>query len=298
MVSLINNGQGFAFSGVIIMVESRRDVSRIIRCYRHSLPVRIMHWINVVLLAILLMSGLSIFNAHPALYWGEQSYGGVPPFMVMQGRLTKEGEIYGVTRIFGREFITTGFLGASYNPQGETVARGFPSWLTIPGVQWLAMGRRWHFFFAWLLVLNGIGFVSYSIASGHVRRDLIPTRRDWREIGKSIVDHLRLRRPVGEAAKNYNILQKLAYLSVIFLLVPLVILMGLGMSPALDALLPGWVGIFGGRQSVRTIHFFIAWGLVLFTLIHVFQVIVNGFWNNLRSMITGYFKIESEAAHE
>jgi thiosulfate reductase cytochrome b subunit len=262
------------------------------------LPVRIMHWINVVLLAILLMSGLNIFNAHPALYWGKQSYGGEPPFLVMQGRLTKEGEIYGVTRIFGHEFITTGFLGASDNFQDETVTRGFPSWLTIPSEQWLAMGRRWHFFFAWLLVLNGICYVCYSIASVHVDRELLPTKQDWRGIGKSFFDHLRFRRPRGEAAKNYNILQKLAYLSVIFLLLPLIILMGLGMSPALDALLPGWVDIFGGRQSVRTIHFVIAWGLVLFTFIHVFEVIVNGFWNNLRSMITGYFNIESEADHE
>jgi cytochrome b subunit of formate dehydrogenase len=65
------------------MAKSSRDVSRIIRYSRHSLPVRIMHWINVVLLAILLMSGLNIFNAHPALYWGKQSYGGAPPFMAM-----------------------------------------------------------------------------------------------------------------------------------------------------------------------------------------------------------------------
>lgn len=280
------------------MTKSSRDVLKGNRYYRHSLPVRIMHWINVVLLAILLMSGLNIFNAHPALYWGEQSYAGVPPFLELRGRETDEGEVYGVTRIFGHEFNTTGFLGASSNLAGETVERGFPSWLTIPGMQWLAMGRRWHLFFAWLLAVNGIGFVGYSIASGHLRRDLFPTRRDWREIGKSIVDHLRLRRPAGEAAKNYNILQKLAYMSVIFLLVPLVILMGLGMSPALDALLPGWVDIFGGRQSVRTIHFVVAWGLVLFTFIHVFQVIVNGFWNNLRSMITGYFRIESEEDHE
>ena len=147
-------------------------------------------------------------------------------------------------------------------------------------------------------MVNGICFAGYLIASGHLRRDLFPTSEDLRSIGKSVVDHLLLRRPKGEAARYYNVLQKFAYLSVIFLLLPLIILMGLGMSPALDALLPGWVGIFGGRQSVRTIHFVVAWSLVLFTIIHVFEVIVNGFWNNLRSMITGYFRIESEADHE
>jgi len=266
--------------------------------YRHSLPVRIMHWINVILLTILLMSGLNIFNAHPALYWGEQSYSGVPPILELKSRETDEGEVHGVTRIFGHAFGTTGFLGASSNEEGDLVGRGFPSWLTIPGNQWLAMARRWHFFFAWLLAVNGIGFLTYSIASGHLHRDLLPTMQDWRSIGRSTVDHLLFRRPTGEAAKYYNVLQKFAYLTVIFVLLPLVVLMGLGMSPALDALFTGWVGIFGGRQSVRTFHFVVAWALVLFTVIHVFEVIVNGFWNNLRSMITGNFRIKSEANHE
>jgi thiosulfate reductase cytochrome b subunit len=131
-----------------------------------------------------------------------------------------------------------------------------------------------------------------------VQRDLPPTGQDWRSIGGSIIDHLLFRRPKGEAAKHYNVLQKFAYLGVIFVLLPLIILMGLGMSPALDALRPGWVDIFGGRQSVRTFHFLVAWTLVLFTIIHVFQVIVNGFWNNLRSMVTGYFRIEQEVDRE
>jgi thiosulfate reductase cytochrome b subunit len=156
------------------------------------------------------------------------------------------------------------------------------------------MARRWHFFFAWLLALNVMGFVGYAAASGHLRRDLLPTGQDLRSIGRSFVDHLLLRRPKGEAAKYYNVLQKFAYLTVIFLLLPLIVLMGLGMSPALDALLPGWIGIFGGRQSVRTFHFVVAWALVLFTAVHVFEVIVNGFWNNLRSMITGYFRTDKE----
>ncbi len=112
------------------------------------------------------------------------------------------------------------------------------------------------------------------------------------------MDHLRFRHPMGEAAKRYNVLQKFAYLAVIFFLLPLMILMGLGMSPALDTVLPGWVDIFFGRQSIRTIHFFVALALVVFVLIHVFEVIVTGFWNNFRSMITGYYQVESEADHE
>jgi len=274
------------------------SISEGYKYYRHTLPVRIMHWGNALFLAILLFSGLNIFNAHPALYWGKSSYQGVPPVLEIRGDRNDKGEMSGTTVILGREFNTTGLLGASRDPSGELTERGFPSWLTIPGEQWLAMARRWHFFFAWLLVGNGLAFVIYSALNRHLSRDLFPTKKDWRSIGRSVVDHLHLRHPRGEAAKDYNILQKCAYLGVIFLLFPLMVLMGLGMSPALNTLYPGWVDIFFGRQSIRTLHFILAWGLVLFVAIHVFEVIVSGFWNNLRSMITGYYRIEPEADHE
>jgi thiosulfate reductase cytochrome b subunit len=260
--------------------------------------LRIMHWCNVVFLATLLMSGLNIFNALPALYWGKSSYRGVPPIVEIRGQENDDEEISGVTRIFGHEFDTTGFLGASKNSAGDLTERGFPPWLTLPDRQWLSMARRWHFFFAWLFLANGITFVTYAVASRHLFRDLVPTGQDLRSIGRTIIEHLRFRHPKGEAARNYNVLQKCAYLAVIFFLLPLMILMGLGMSPALNALPSGWVDIFSGRQSVRTLHFIIAWALVLFVMIHVFMVIVSGFWNNVRSMITGYYRIESEADHE
>ena len=256
-----------------------------------------MHWCNVLFLALLLGSGLNIFDAHPALNWGKSSYNGAPPLFEIGDTGGPGGEISGVTRILGRPFDTTGFLGASPGPDGQLTVRSFPSWLTIPGSRWLAMARRWHFFFAWLLVINGITFVTYSIASGHVRRDLAPTGQDVRSIGGTILDHLRFRHPKGEAAKHYNVLQKSAYLGVIFFLLPLMVLMGLGMSPALDAANAGWVDIFFGRQSMRTIHFIVAWVLVLFVIVHVFEVIVTGFWNNLRSMITGYYRVQREADH-
>ncbi len=266
--------------------------------YRHSLPVRIMHWANLLFVAILLMSGLNILSAHPALYWGISSYRGVPPVLDIRGEVNDRGEVVGITRILGRDFDTTGFMGASRGPFGHTVIRDFPSWLTIPDARWLAMARRWHFFFAWLFVLNGIAFVTYSIASRHVQRDLIPTGKGVRSIGSSILDHLRFRHPAGEASKHYNVLQKSTYLGVIFLLLPLMVLMGLGMSPALDTVYPGWVDLFSGRQSVRTVHFAVACALVLFTAVHVFEVIVTGFWNNLRSMITGYYRVRPEAGRE
>jgi thiosulfate reductase cytochrome b subunit len=266
--------------------------------YRHALPVRIMHWINVAALTILLASGLNIFSAHPALYWGKSSYTGHGPVFQIGTREDDDGNSVGVTRILGHEFVTTGLLGVSAGEDGDAIERTFPSWLTIPGNRWLAMARRWHFFFAWVFVINGIAYVTYSIVSRHLARDLAPDRADWRSIGRSIVDHLRFKHPTGEAAKRYNVLQKLTYLLVIFVLLPLVILMGLAMSPRLDALLPGWIDLVGGRQAARTIHFIVAWLLVAFVLIHVFEVIVSGFWNELRSMITGRFRVKAEAPDE
>ncbi len=258
---------------------------------RHTLTVRIVHWINVLCLTILLMSGLMIFNAHPALNWGASSYNGQPPLLEITTRDAGHGRVAGITRIAGHEFDTSGVLGRSTGPGGALSSVAFPSWLTIPGAYSLAAGRLWHFFFAWLLVLNGLCYVGYAIASGHLRRDLAPTRADWRGIGGSLRDHLLFRHPRGEAAKHYNVLQKLAYLAVIFVLLPLIILGGWAMSPWLDSLWPGWVDLLGGRQSARTIHFIVAWLLVAFVAIHVFEVIISGVWNQLRSMVTGRFRI-------
>jgi thiosulfate reductase cytochrome b subunit len=257
---------------------------------RHALPVRIMHWINVVALALMFMSGLQIFNSHPALYWGASSYTGRPPWLEIGARERPGGGPIGYTRIAGREFETTGVLGLS-TEEGRMYAQGFPSWLTVPSHQWLAMARAWHFFFAWVFLINGLCYVGYVVVSRHLARDLWPTRADIRGIGASVVDHLRFRHPTGEAATRYNVLQKLAYLTVIFILLPLIILMGFGMSPRLDTLFGGWVEWFGGRQSARSLHFIIAWMLVAFVLVHVFEVIVTGLWNNVRSMITGRYRV-------
>jgi thiosulfate reductase cytochrome b subunit len=266
--------------------------------YRHTAPVRIMHWINVIALTILLMSGLGIFNAYPKLNWGKSSYTGHPPILEIIGADDADGNLVGITRVFGREFVTTGWLGASKERDGELEVRAFPWWLTIPDDRWLAMARRWHLFFAWIFVINGLCYLVYSAVSRHLARDLAPTSSDLRSIGQSILDHLRFKHPTGEAARRYNVLQKLTYLVVIFVLLPLAVMMGFAMSPWLDSLWPGWVDLIGGRQSARTIHFVVAWLLVAFVLVHVFEVIVTGLWNNLRSMLTGRFRVDAEAGHE
>jgi thiosulfate reductase cytochrome b subunit len=255
--------------------------------FRHTLPVRLMHWTNVVALTILLMSGLQIFNAHPRLYWaGKSSYTGAAPVLEIGARQSDNALMVGTTRVFGREFVTTGVLGVSKTANGELSARAFPWWATIPDNPWLSMARSWHFFFAWILLINGFVYVVYSAASRHLARDLAPDRNDWRSIGKSIRDHLRFRHPAGVAAKRYNVLQKLAYLAVIFVLLPLIMLMGVAMSPWMNSVLPGWVDFLGGRQAARTLHFVAAWLLVAFVLVHV------------RSMITGRYRIRTEPSHE
>jgi thiosulfate reductase cytochrome b subunit len=267
------------------------------RVRRHTLAVRVMHWINVVALALMLMSGLAIFNAHPALYWGDSSYTARGPWLEIGAREDANGDPVGYTRVFGHEFTTTGVLGLSTDG-GRMYAQAFPSWLTVPSHLWLALARSWHFFFAWVFVLNGLAFIVYTLASRHLTRDLLPTRADLAGIGASIVDHIRLRHATGEAATRYNVLQKMAYLVVVFVLLPLIVLMGLGMSPRLDTLFGGWVDWFGGRQSVRSIHFIVAWLLVAFVLVHVFELLVNGPWNHLRAMITGWYRVPQEKDHE
>lgn len=258
------------------------------RVYRHRLPVRISHWLNVPVLFILIMSGLQIFNAHPALYWGDRSDRDHPLLSIRPMR-TDSGEVRGVTTILGHKFDTTGVLGYS-NGSG----RAFPAWATIPSAKWLAMGRQWHLFSAWIFVINGLIFGTYIYFSRHLKKDLLPTGQDLQHIPKAVKDHIVLRHPKGEEAKHYNVLQKLAYLSVIFVLAPLIVLTGLTMSPTIDTAFPWLLTIFGGRQSARTIHFIACFSFVGFIAIHVSQVMLSGFFNNIRSMITGYFVVKHE----
>jgi thiosulfate reductase cytochrome b subunit len=219
---------------------------------RHSALTRICHWINAICFFALLMSGLQIFNAHPALNFG----------------------------------ATTDFA----KPWLSLAPNGFPSWATLPEAQDLAMGRRWHFFFAWALVINGAVYLGDLLLRGGVRR-LWPSIGDLRDIPHAIVEHARLRFPKGAAALRYNVLQKLAYLAAIAAF-PVLVLAGLTMSPAMDAAFPWLVDLFGGRQSARAIHFLLASFLVGFVAVHLAMVVLSGLVNNVVSMITGRYRIE------
>jgi thiosulfate reductase cytochrome b subunit len=261
---------------------------------RHSVVTRLTHWLNVLCLSFLLLSGLQIFNAHPELYWGHFGADGDPAVLTI-GSDDDAGLPSGFLRVAGLQIPTTGVLGVS-DVDGKPTARAFPSWATIPSFQDLAAGRRWHFFFAWLFVINGILYLGFSLLSGHFKRDLAPKVNELspRHLGREVLDHARLRFPEGEEARHYNALQKLTYLAVIVILLPLMVLTGLTMSPGVDAALPALVDVFGGRQSARTIHFITASALVIFVIVHVAMVVLSGTWNNIRSMITGRYAIQEK----
>jgi thiosulfate reductase cytochrome b subunit len=259
---------------------------------RHSALVRLTHWINVFCFSLLLMTGAQIFNAHPRLYWGEYGADNDHAWLSIDS-LTSNAGYRGVVHVGSLTIESTGLLGAS-RENGTLTARGFPAWLTIPSYQDLAAGRRWHLFFAWLFAINGAVYLIGGLVSRHFRRDLLPTKAELApaHLVHEVVDHAKLNFPKGEAARRYNVLQKLTYMAVGFVLLPLMVLTGLTMSPGLDSAFHILLDVFGGRPSARSIHFICASLLVAFVVLHVVMVLVSGVWNNLRSMITGKYAIE------
>ena len=259
--------------------------------YRHRALVRLTHWINALCILILLGTGLNIFNAYPRLHWGRYGTDADQPFFSLGAIDTPAGP-QGVTQLGPWQFNTTGVLGWS-KVDGEFQARGWPEWLTIPSFQDLADARHWHFLFAWILLFNGLAYLVYSLWSRHIQRDIVPTRADIRAIPKSILDHIKLKHPTGEAARRYNVLQKLAYLGVI-VLITLMVLTGLTMSPGINAFFPWLLDMFGGRQSARAIHFICASLIVLFVIVHLVEVLLAGPINEIRSMLTGDYRIPQD----
>lgn len=259
--------------------------------YRHRLPVRLTHWINALCILFLLGSGLNIFNAHPRLYWGQYGANADTPVFSIAA-VDRDSQTYGVTQIGPWHFDTTGFLGWS-KEGGHYVDRGWPDWITIPSFQDLADARHWHFLFAWLLVLNGLAYLGWGLFSRHLRKDILPTADDLRAVPRSLIDHVKLRHPTGEAAKRYNPLQRLAYLGII-ILIALMVATGLTMSPGFDTVCPWLLDLFGGRQSARSIHFISASLIVLFVVVHLIEVVLAGPINEVRSILTGRYVVPKE----
>lgn len=260
---------------------------------RHRLSTRIWHWVNLVALTVMLMSGLMIFNAHPRLYWGQ--YGANPDRPWLE--IGAVGDV-GAVRIGGLTIPTTGVLGVSTGADGKPNHEAFPHWATIPSYYSLADARLWHLAFAWVLAVGLLAYLLWSLANGHIRRDLHITRAEWRRshVWHDVKAHARLRFPTGAAALRYNVLQKIAYASVLFGLLPLLIATGLAMSPGMDAAWPWLTAIWGGRQSARSVHFLAAFGLVAFVVVHLVMVLLAGPLNEVRSMITGWYRLPRDRA--
>ncbi len=254
--------------------------------YRQSVWTRLTHWVWVVCLFFLLLSGLQIFNAHPALYIGQQSGFEFDNSVFRIGAVNTPAGPRGQTTVFGQTFDTTGVLGMSGTAEQPTYV-GFPGAVTIPSYRDLATGRVVHFFFGWLMVAALFVWFLASFINGHLKRDILPRSGDLKQLPKDIGDHARLKLHHG---RRYSPLQKLSYFAVFFVLFPLIVLTGLTMSPGMDAAWPWLLDLFGGRQTARTIHFGVMVLLVLFFIVHILMVLLAGPFNELRSMVTGWYR--------
>ncbi|KQU52909.1 HupC [Sphingomonas sp. Leaf339] len=224
---------------------------------RHSIGTRIWHWVNAVAIFVLLGSGLGISNAHPRLYWGR--------------------------------------YGANFDYAWLQLPR-FPAWITIPANYNLAISRRWHLFFALVLGFGLLAYMLVSLINRHFRRDLTLRRAELnrRHLWADFRAHLNFRFHDPERPRDYNIFQKLSYIVVLFVMLPLVILTGIALSPGMDAAWPWVLDVLGGRQSARSVHFIMATLIGLFTILHLVLVILAGAGNEVRSMITGRWRVPAE----
>ena len=223
---------------------------------RHPAFVRLTHWLGALAFLALLVSGSEIVFSHPRFYWGETGN-------------VNTGTLFKIPVPSSRALVPTGYGYVLPDQNGWS--------------------RALHFQSAWLLVIVGVVYVGLGIVRGHFRRNLLPARSQlsWRTLILSVGDHLRFKRPGEEEAWSYNILQRLSYAAVLFLFVPLIVWSGLAMSPAFTSAFPSSVILLGGRQTARTLHFFLTIFLTLFLLVHVFMVFFAGFRKRMTAMITG-----------
>ena len=228
--------------------------------HRHALTTRIWHWLTAVSVIVLLGSGLMILNAHGQLYWGEYGANFDEPWFKLIW-------LFGDARV--------------------------PGWLTIPSSYNLALARRWHLFFALVLAFALLAFMAASLLNRHFQRDLRVRAKELAG-ARLLADakaHARLEFHDPADPRAYNIFQKLSYVAVIFVLLPLIIFTGLAMSPGMNAAWPWLLDIFGGRQSARSVHFIVAMLLAAFIVAHLALVILAGPVNEVRSMISGKWRV-------
>jgi thiosulfate reductase cytochrome b subunit len=223
---------------------------------RHAALVRVTHWITVISFFALLITGGEIVISHPRFYWGETGNVNMRP-------------LFTIPIPSSRDTVPTGYGYVMPDQNGWS--------------------RYLHFQSAWVLVLTGLVYVLASLWNGHLRKNLLPAKgeRSWRAVWGVIARYLRRAPADGAEAHSYNVVQRVAYLSVVFVLFPLVVWTGLALSPAFNSAVPAAVNVLGGRQSARTLHFFVSGMLVIFLVVHVAMVALAGFWSRVRAMITG-----------
>lgn len=224
--------------------------------YRHSGLVRVCHWIVTFSFFALVLTGTEIVVSHPRFYWGET------------GNVLTE-PLFKLPIPSSRNLVPTGYGYVLPDQNGWS--------------------RALHFQSAWVLVLTGLLYVIGGFVTGHIQKSLLPDKShlSWPRFASVIAHHLSWKQASDEDARSYNVLQRLTYLLVIFVLFPLVIWTGLAMSPAFDSAVPSTVTLLGGRQSARTIHFVVSLALIIFLLVHVALVWRAGFRSRMRAMITG-----------
>ena len=254
--------------------------------YRQSVWTRVTHWVWAICLFFLLLTGLQIFNAHPSLYIGQQSGFEFDNAILSIGAVNSDAGPRGRTMVLGHTLDTTGVLGVS-GTADRPVFTAFPGAVTIPSYRDLGTGRVVHFFFGWIFVATMLIWFVASFINGHIKRDIVPRGADIRGVPRDVADHATLKFKHG---RSYGPLQKLAYFSVFFILFPLIVATGLTMSPGMNAFAPWMLDLFGGRQTARTIHFITMALLVAFFVIHIIMVVAAGPINELRSMITGWYR--------
>jgi len=223
---------------------------------RHAAYVRVTHWITFVAFLALLITGGEIVISHPRFYWGETGNVNMKP-------------LFAIPIPSSRDTVPTGYGYVLPDQNGWS--------------------RYLHFESAWVLVLAGLVYGIAGFWTGHFRRDLIPEagKRSWRACRERIALYLRRARPADDETRSYNVLQRTAYSLTVFVLFPMVIWTGLALSPAFDSAFPAAVNLLGGRQSARTLHFFLSAALLVFFVVHVIMVATSGFRSRMRGMITG-----------
>jgi thiosulfate reductase cytochrome b subunit len=257
------------------------------RIYRHSIAARATHWLWALALLVLVMSGLQIFNAAPYLDASDKS-NPARRVLAFSAHDSPSGPV-GVTQIFGITLTTTHVLGYTDDGAGAQAVRAFPGWITLPAAQDLADGRRWHLFFAWLLVIALVAYVVSAAVRGDLH-ELILRPSDLPKMLPMQLYYLRLRKEPPPHGK-YNPLQKATYNIVLFVFLPLIVLSGLALSPGIDAIANPLVAFFGGRQFARLWHFTLMTILIAYFVLHMVLVFSTGPWNNIKSMITGWYKM-------